>query len=291
MKFSVNLNGISRLNTDIELGDINIITGPNGSGKTLLIKVIYAVMKALTKPSPEALHRGGAEIEKTVEQYVEDELLRILGTKPTGVIELIGEDGDRITISAARDRIAVDLSRVGNIISELYTKFFPAVLAPIERARVLRTEQPAYDDLTELSELMKNLKSEARIYGKFDIKSDELGLGVTVYGNGFTATIGGAEVDVDKLPYGYAQLIPILLLPRSYKFIIIDEPALNLDPRMQHHLAAYLYRLVDEGRRILVTTHSDALIAELVSNYAKRGKTKGKSIKIYLLDDGKATTI
>jgi predicted ATPase len=48
-------------------------------------------------------------------------------------------------------------------------------------------------------------------------------------------------------------------------FIIIDEPELNLHPNNQIKIARFLARLVNEGFKVMVSTHSDYILRELNS--------------------------
>jgi rRNA-processing protein FCF1 len=48
-------------------------------------------------------------------------------------------------------------------------------------------------------------------------------------------------------------------------FIIIDEPELNLHPNNQIKIARFLARLVNEGFKVMVSTHSDYIMRELNS--------------------------
>lgn len=48
-------------------------------------------------------------------------------------------------------------------------------------------------------------------------------------------------------------------------FIIIDEPELNLHPNNQRKIARFLVRLINEGFKILISTHSDYIIREINS--------------------------
>ena len=45
--------------------------------------------------------------------------------------------------------------------------------------------------------------------------------------------------------------------------IIIDEPELNLHPDNQRKVARFLGRLVNEGFKVIISTHSDYIIKEL----------------------------
>ncbi|MEZ4888170.1 MAG: AAA family ATPase [Chitinophagales bacterium] len=52
-------------------------------------------------------------------------------------------------------------------------------------------------------------------------------------------------------------------LAQPYDTIIIDEPELNLHPDNQRLIARFLGRLVNEGFKVIVSTHSDYIVREL----------------------------
>ena len=54
-------------------------------------------------------------------------------------------------------------------------------------------------------------------------------------------------------------------LAKEGDFIIIDEPEANLHPNNQIKIARFLARLVNEGFKVMVSTHSDYIMRELNS--------------------------
>lgn len=296
MKFSVKgIRGIGiELNSDIELSDMTVVIGPNGSGKTLFAKLLYSIIRALTRPSPEMLYHGGVDTERAVSIHLSEELVRVFGSRPSlsGEVELISEDQGKVSISLNQEKITVDLSRVGGLVSELYSKFFPVIYGSVRRAEVLFNNQ-AGGELADLYELVKETAAEARIYGRREEQVERLGLSVIAERDGIRASssLRGVELNINEIPYGYAQIIPIVLMLRSYRYLIIDEPTLNLHADAQVKLADYLYDKALADRRFIVTTHSDVFAVQLAVNHVKRGKDKGKTLKIYLLNNGRAEEI
>ena len=53
------------------------------------------------------------------------------------------------------------------------------------------------------------------------------------------------------------------LVAGKSKMFMIDEPEMNLHPENQRRLARYFARLVNEGCRVYITTHSDYIVKEL----------------------------
>ena len=62
-----------------------------------------------------------------------------------------------------------------------------------------------------------------------------------------------------------SELAPLLLVLRSHYFVdhlTIDEPEAHLHPAMQMSVASFLAKLVNNGVRIVLTTHSDFFVTQ-----------------------------
>lgn len=62
-----------------------------------------------------------------------------------------------------------------------------------------------------------------------------------------------------------SELAPLLLVLRSHSFVdhlTIDEPEAHLHPAMQMRVASFLANLVNNGVRIVLTTHSDFFVTQ-----------------------------
>ena len=62
-----------------------------------------------------------------------------------------------------------------------------------------------------------------------------------------------------------SELAPLLLVLRSHYFVdhlTIDEPEAHLHPAMQMRVASFLAKLVNNGGRIVLTTHSDFFVTQ-----------------------------
>ena len=102
----------------------------------------------------------------------------------------------------------------------------------------------------------------------------------------------GERIPLPLLSSGYAQVLPVHILSRFGRFLIIEEPELNLHAGAQVKVANYLYDLVEkEDKRLFLTTHSDIFAIQMTINHVKRGRDKGKTLKIYLLNEGRMEEI
>ena len=102
----------------------------------------------------------------------------------------------------------------------------------------------------------------------------------------------GERIPLPLISSGYAQVLPVHILSMFGRFLIIEEPELNLHAGAQVRVADYLYDLVErEDKRLFLTTHSDIFAIQMAINHVKRGRDKGKTLKIYLLNKGKTEEI
>lgn len=75
-----------------------------------------------------------------------------------------------------------------------------------------------------------------------------------------------SEVTISDVGFGYSQLIPIILLcllSEKNDLIILEQPEIHLHPSSAANLADLFLRFIQDGRRILIETHSSELISRL----------------------------
>jgi predicted ATPase len=136
-----------------------------------------------------------------------------------------------------------------------------------------------------LAELMKPENDEKRLpyeilCEKFGIKNMWAGWD---RGNHLTSNYAdpylGSIHKITSLGYGTRQLLPIIA-QLSYSnpgdFILIEEPEISLHPSYQRLLPILFGRAVNEGKQILVTTHSSYFVLSLdlvLEGYKLEGQT------------------
>jgi hypothetical protein len=69
------------------------------------------------------------------------------------------------------------------------------------------------------------------------------------------------------------------------QMLMIDEPEMNLHPKNQRAMARFLASLVNQGIKVMVSTHSDYLVRELSHLTALHQYKEKESIKAYLADE------
>lgn len=95
----------------------------------------------------------------------------------------------------------------------------------------------------------------------------ELGSPITFknLGNvGFETLVGGRPIH--NLGTGVSQIFPMLALclsEQTDRIILIEQPELHLHPSSQQKLADFFISMVENGRRIVVETHSEYLVTRL----------------------------
>ena len=85
----------------------------------------------------------------------------------------------------------------------------------------------------------------------------------------------GQELPLKNASSMVSEVAPIAIYDKhvvsSNQLLIVDEPESHLHPALQVQLFRQLARLVNEGKRVLVTTHSEWVTEEL-SNIVRRSK-------------------
>jgi predicted ATPase len=83
----------------------------------------------------------------------------------------------------------------------------------------------------------------------------------------FTIDDSKKELEIHATSSTVKSLSPLVFylrhIAQKNDFIIIDEPELNLHPNNQRKIARFMGRLIQEGFKVLVSTHSDYIIREL----------------------------
>lgn len=83
----------------------------------------------------------------------------------------------------------------------------------------------------------------------------------------FTMNDSKKELEIHATSSTVKSLSPLVFylrhMAQKNDFIIIDEPELNLHPDNQRKIARFMGRLIQEGFKLLVSTHSDYIIREL----------------------------
>ena len=105
-------------------------------------------------------------------------------------------------------------------------------------------------------------------------------------------------VTIADVGFGVSQLLPILVLGlRSDKsaILMLEQPEIHLHPKLQANLADFLLTLIEQGKRVIVETHSDHFINRLRRRIAEDPNDElGDKVRILFVnppDDGQGASI
>ncbi|AWR98379.1 AAA family ATPase [Metallosphaera hakonensis] len=187
----------------------------------------------------------------------------------------------------------------------LFGKYRPVTILPTERNLAISNfigYLSTYISLEKLSKnidkpivriFIRNLLNSMRIFKnkKFSINMSNLNLQYKVV-EPFVLEIyeNDKRILIPLLSSGYSQIIPIDIVAKLGRFIIIEEPELNLHAGAQIDMANYLSNMAQGNKKLFLTTHSDLFTIQMTINHVKRND-KNKTLKIYLLNNGKIEEI
>lgn len=284
---------------------INILIGENGTGKTHLLKLLYAVSSQLWKLNGR---HGIPSLEATFgyNLYLQQELEKIFLTgDKTSLKDLMrlgytdfsficgvgnlkasfqsvnkGSDGEVIlhsdfhTPDRLIESLEPKLTRPLYIPSHEHMSIFPGFTALYEK-RHIPFDQTSYDLCVALAEapLREIPKTFEPILAELE---EVLGGSVELSGDGrfFLVTPKG-KISMSLLAEGhrkFAMLARLLLTGEllERKILFWDEPETNLNPKMVTVLKRVLLKLAEHGVQIFIATHDYLLASELsIENEAK----------------------
>jgi len=303
--------------TDAEfnlVGGVNVLLGPNGTGKTIAAKALYALMKGLSDEVPPGTPAREAVRAKLAGVFRPDggEVRRLVSRtqgKARGRVRVDFDDREsiRLTIStAARTPIAaLDYPKHDDEPSVPGPSLFlPSreVLAMYEgfaaayKQRELSFDETYYDTVLALSAAALRGPSPGKLKEVKERLEREMGGQVRLEGARFylhRRAVGRLEAHL--LAEGTRKIGSIVHLIangalRQGGLLIWDEPEANLHPRLAEVVVDCLLALAEGGVQVLIATH-DYLVADAVSRAAEyRSITKSKaSVRFFQLgfqDDG-----
>ncbi len=300
----VNLKNFMLFNSlDMEFSpNINIISGENSTGKTALLKVLYATTKSLY------------EWQKGKTDFTKDSYEQILVSKLNGVFK---PDDDKIGRLVGRQQGSnrTDLNILFdndkkieygfgnrqekhlelNIANELISAdFSPVFIPPKEIISSTGNFTSLYDDYHigfdetyyDLAKLLlkplkkgPNTKQQNTVLESFDAIMNG---NVVQRENRFYLKVKGCgEFEMGLVSEGYRKLstMTYLILSGSLDknaMLFWDEPESNMNPKMIRHMTEALVELSKMGVQIFVTTHSYFVqqCFNLIASYPKANKSK-----------------
>jgi len=87
--------------------------------------------------------------------------------------------------------------------------------------------------------------------------------------------------------FGLSQLFPLLvqcIYSDTDDIIIIEQPELHLNPKLESVLADFFVYMIDKKKRLMIETHSEYLLLRL-RTYIKEGRINNKKIALYFTEN------
>lgn len=103
------------------------------------------------------------------------------------------------------------------------------------------------------------------------------------------------DLDLTSVGTGVSQLLPVLVMCLQApvgSLLLIEQPELHLNPKVQQRLADFLLQIAQSGRHLIVETHSEYLISRLRRHMAEdESDTVAEQVGIYFANriDGATT--
>lgn len=302
-------------NLDIEVSpNINIISGENSTGKTALIKLLYANLKGYT----DAYNMKGIttrdDLERTLVRKYQgvfrpdnESIGRLVNRRPgnnNANISLVFSNNTEIQIGFSRKSSKhIDILKDNAInISGLSPIYIPPkeIISTMENFGALYDNyhiafEETYYDLTRLLE--KPLRKGPNTNEQNEVMSsfEKIVNGNIVQRDGkfYLKVKGSGEFEMGLVSEGYRKLTTIMYLILSGSLskdsvLFWDEPEANMNPKMIKPMVDALIALANMGVQVFVTTH-DYFIQQcfnMEAVYGKNKKMKYAFISLYHAENG-----
>ncbi|HET6245373.1 MAG: AAA family ATPase [Bacteroidetes bacterium] len=82
----------------------------------------------------------------------------------------------------------------------------------------------------------------------------------------YVKSLSGIESTIKHVGFGISQVLPIIvegLRIEENETLILEQPEIHLHPKVQSNLTDFLISLVEQGKKVVIETHSDHLITRL----------------------------
>ena len=283
--------------------DFIILTGENNTGKTYLAYTLYQLLNLDHEKLPVDKQTSPALISDSIGNLLKEDLNELFAyDEETGAslfketrfeIEVPGKaakeklsprDFARKYLSAGTyiapaERSAInifskELSLIKNRLFEGLLKFNGKTneMLDLLRSRVNRYPRPIRDNL-EIAEDLANLSKKRSPFHSLaeELEQQILKGKILVSSEGEVKYIPDHAQQVNLEVHLTGSLVKALSnivfylrhLAGRGDWIVIDEPELNLHPDNQRLIARFFGRLVNEGFKVLISTHSDYIVREI----------------------------
>ena len=299
---------------EIELGDVTVLVGANGSGKSSVIQAVHLACCVIRQADRVEMGRTSTVSVDQLDYLPTDYYMQLAhrstwGNKagtPASHASLTFFNGTSEVTATCSLRAArnAGISITGNVPAALIDRlrkrrsFFSAYIPGIsgipnreeKKSKKVVLRSCSYGDSNIiLRNALLLLKQESaaniqkieqwigKVCGPINISvshNEETDFSISCH-----ATIDGVTRPLELIGTGYLQLIQLFAYVLLFKpgVLLVDEPDIHLHPTVQERLASVLAEVAQEySLRILLTTHSPFIV---------RGASIGA--KVYWLSDGR----
>ncbi|WP_313025513.1 AAA family ATPase [Mobilicoccus sp.] len=275
---------------DIEVSPaLNIVTGDNGTGKTQLLKLLYACTRTISESGNPTMTKAALQVAlaaKLSGVFRPDQLGRLARRAPgrnrAEVKVKYRGIGDPLEFSfATNSRHEVKVASFPTTPLDDVPVYFPARellsiypgLAALYDSREIELEETWRDTAVLLSRQalrgQRGDQANALLAPLLEVMEGR----VTEEGGRFYVTLpntrgGGDRFEAHLVSEGYRKLAMVIRLVSSgvllqSGYLFWDEPEANLNPTTQRAVAQAILTLAARGTQVFVATHSVFLLREL----------------------------
>ena len=271
---------------------LNIVIGENSLGKTTLLKLLYALMKAcvsyIQNTSSTPFLSFANFIQQSLKEYFKTNSPSNLvswNTKESHIISNLNQYHIRFSINGDGNVTADNnnsypfVKEYVFIPSKEILSFYEGFLSLVDNRET--SFDGTYKDLAKAlsSGILKNIDSYPVEY-KILLKLEEILEGKILLENGrFYLLQNNRKTEISLIAEGFrkigmiAQLLANGSLTKN-SILFWDEPETNLNPRLIRKMAEVLVELSRAGMQIFIATHSLFLVKEIEILRNKQDKVK-----------------
>jgi len=291
-QINLNLTNIGIIKqANITLDGLTVIAGENDTGKSTVSKVLYSIIKSISKNNKISINNIRHNFRKYFNGEISDDgkiivsyddLSFNISIKNNSIeLEKTNLDSCFWVVQKSVNVIMIETPLIWNMM-ELFTK-----LPMVEDAMDLELEYP---------NIMKDLHWSLSFKTKKDgidisdsIKSIIDGEFLTKNDGSFYFKKGNKEINLVNTATGIKYFGILQTLSKNNylyenQILILDEPEVHLHPKWQLKLAQLIIQLVKDGVRIIVNSHSPYMI-EALQRYSEQENLESNS-NFYLAQDG-----